>query len=174
MTTKLIAGIGNPGRKYSKTRHNIGFRAIDYLSNYYNIPLDQEKKKSAFGRGFVKEKEVILLKPLTYASLCGESILYIVSFLKIDIKNLIIIYNDTTKDFGEISFKENEDYNISVKKLKEFLNDDAFQFLSVGIGNTPAGKNLEDYYLEEFTEQEETEINQILQNTTELLNKNLF
>ena len=78
----LVVGLGNPGKEYEGTRHNIGFEAIDYLSDKYNIELNREKFKGVFGEGFIQGKKVILLKPTTYMNLSGDSIREVaISFL---------------------------------------------------------------------------------------------
>ena len=78
----LIVGLGNPGKEYDGTRHNIGFAAIDYIADKYNIELNRVKFKGVFGEGFVDNKKVILLKPTTYMNLSGESIREVINFYK--------------------------------------------------------------------------------------------
>ena len=85
----LIVGLGNPGREYDGTRHNIGFEAIDYISSKNNIDINKSKFKGMFGEGFIKGQKVILLKPTTYMNLSGESIREVINFYKID-NNMMI------------------------------------------------------------------------------------
>ena len=82
---KLIVGLGNPGKQYEQTRHNVGFIVIDKIAEKLNIQLHQAKFKGIFGTGLVEGEKVLLLKPLTYMNLSGESIRAIMDFYQIDI-----------------------------------------------------------------------------------------
>ncbi len=83
---KLIVGLGNPGKEYSGTRHNVGFAVIDELSNEYSIDVSKGKFKGVYGEGRINNERVILLKPLTYMNLSGESIKAVSDFLKFPLK----------------------------------------------------------------------------------------
>ena len=88
---KLFVGLGNPGSKYERTRHNAGFMVIDELSKAWNIDLSEEKKfKGEIGRGVVKGEKVILLKPTTFMNLSGESVRAVMDFYDVDIEDLIV------------------------------------------------------------------------------------
>ena len=78
----LIVGLGNPGKEYEKTRHNIGFEIIDYISNKYNIDVNREKFKGLYGTGVIEGQKVILLKPTTYMNLSGDSIREVMNFYR--------------------------------------------------------------------------------------------
>ena len=86
----LIVGLGNPGKEYDGTRHNIGFAAVDYIADKYNIELNRIKFKGIFGEGLINGKKVILLKPTTYMNLSGESIREVVNFYKISNEEVIV------------------------------------------------------------------------------------
>ena len=86
----LIVGLGNPGKQYEQTRHNIGFDVIDYMANKYNIDVNREKFKGICGEGFIENKKVILLKPLTYMNLSGESIRELANFYKLEDDEIIV------------------------------------------------------------------------------------
>ena len=90
----IIAGLGNPGRKYENTRHNMGFIAVDLLAEKYGIKVDKIKFKALVGEGRIAGQKVLLVKPQTYMNLSGESIREVMSFYKEDIENLIVIYDD--------------------------------------------------------------------------------
>ena len=88
---KLIVGLGNPGKEYSGTRHNVGFAVIDELSNEYSIDVSKGKFKGVYGEGRINNERVILLKPLTYMNLSGESIKAVSDFYKIPVEDIIVI-----------------------------------------------------------------------------------
>ena len=92
---KLIVGLGNPGRQYARTRHNVGFWVIDQLSEQWGIPVGKEKWKGEVGEGFVHGEKVILLKPMTYMNLSGESVKPALDWLKLDLEDLCVIYDNT-------------------------------------------------------------------------------
>ena len=102
----LIVGLGNPGKQYEQTRHNIGFDVIDYMANKYNIDVNREKFKGICGEGFIENKKVILLKPLTYMNLSGESIRELANFYKLEDDEIIVVYDDISLDIGRLRIRE--------------------------------------------------------------------
>lgn len=92
----VIAGLGNPGKQYESTRHNIGFISVDYLSAYFKIKLNKLKFKAVYGEGSICGEKVMLVKPQTFMNLSGESLREIVSFYKIAPENLIVLYDDVS------------------------------------------------------------------------------
>ena len=90
----IIAGLGNPGKKYENTRHNMGFIAIDLLAEEFGIKVDKLKFKSLVGEGRIAGQRVLLMKPQTYMNLSGEAIREAVNFYKIEPEELIVIYDD--------------------------------------------------------------------------------
>lgn len=103
---KLIAGLGNPGKEYSGTRHNIGFAVIDALSDKYNIDVSKVKFNGLIGEGRVGSEKVLLLKPLTYMNLSGESIRAASDFYKLSLEDIIIIYDDISLPVGGLRIRE--------------------------------------------------------------------
>ena len=101
----VIAGLGNPGRQYEGTRHNIGFECVDYISLFYNIPFRKLKFQSVLGEGFIQDEKVLLVKPQTYMNNSGEALRDIVEFYRLDLSRLIVIYDDVDLDFGTIRIR---------------------------------------------------------------------
>ena len=102
---KLIVGLGNPGKKYEHTRHNMGFDTIDLFSELAKIDIDKEAFKGLVGRGRVFDEDVYLLKPQTFMNLSGESVQEIVSYFKIPVEDIIIIYDDMALAPGTIRLR---------------------------------------------------------------------
>lgn len=176
--TKLLVGVGNPGDGFYMHRHNIGFRAIDLIAEELEVSFDYDKKKSIFGKKEIKDDlEIILLKPQTFIDLSGEAILYIASFLKVDISNILIIFDDINLNFGEIEIKSNskEISHSAVKHIEISLNNDKFFRLAFGIGPLPNGSDLDAFYLNPFTNKEEKRVPSLLKKAskfcTHFLNK---
>ena len=103
---KLIVGLGNPGKDYSGTRHNIGFAVIDEMSREYSIDVNKGKFKGVLGEGRIGGQKVLLLKPLTYMNLSGESVREVCDFYKIPVEDIIIIYDDISLPVGGLRIRE--------------------------------------------------------------------
>lgn len=150
----LIVGLGNPGKEYDGTRHNIGFAAIDYIADKYNIELNRVKFKGVFGEGFIDNKKVILLKPTTYMNLSGESIREVINFYKISNEEVIVIYDDISLEVGRLRIREKGSHggHNGIKSIIANLGTDVFPRVKIGVG-APKG-NLVSHVLGKFSEDE--------------------
>lgn len=99
-----FVGLGNPGKEYEKTRHNVGFMTIDELSKKWDIPLNQSKFHGQYGTGFVSGQKVLLVKPLTYMNLSGECVRPLMDYYDIPLEHLKVIYDDLDLPTGSDSF----------------------------------------------------------------------
>ncbi len=153
---KLIVGFGNPGERFFNNRQNIGFKVIDILGNNENIEVKIKKKKSVIGRGKIAGTDVVLLKPQTFVNLIGESVLYIASFLRINVKDIVCIVEDPSLAVGELRV----DYYYSklehpgVISMTKALKSDRFAKIRVGVGKPPKSMTYEEYLLQDFTDEE--------------------
>ena len=103
---KLIVGLGNPGKDYDQTRHNTGFMAVDYFSKQYNLDFKLESKlEGLISKTIINNEKVILLKPVTYMNLSGNSISKVLNFYKIDVKDMLVIHDDLDLGVGVIRFR---------------------------------------------------------------------
>ncbi|MCI6012997.1 MAG: aminoacyl-tRNA hydrolase [Firmicutes bacterium] len=132
----IIAGLGNPGKKYENTRHNMGFIAIDLLAEEYGIQVDKLKFKSLVGEGRIADQRVLLMKPQTYMNLSGEAIRDAVNFYKIDPQELIVIYDDIDIPAGtfRIRKKGSAGTHNGMRSVVYQLQTDQFPRIRVGIG----------------------------------------
>ncbi|MHC1685519.1 MAG: aminoacyl-tRNA hydrolase [Clostridiaceae bacterium] len=132
----LIVGLGNIGKQYEHTRHNVGFDVIDVLAKEYNISVNREKFKGEYGEGFVKDSKVILLKPSTYMNLSGESIIQYVNFYKIPKENIIVIYDDISLEVGRLRIRDKGSAggHNGIKSIISHLSSDVFPRVKVGVG----------------------------------------
>ena len=153
----LIVGLGNPGKEYDGTRHNIGFAAIDYIADKYNIELNRVKFKGVFGEGFIDNKKVILLKPTTYMNLSGESIREVINFYKISNEEIIVLYDDISLEVGRLRIREKGSHggHNGIKSIIANLGTDVFPRVKIGVGATKG--NLVSHVLGKF-DNEEVEI----------------
>lgn len=154
----IIAGLGNPGRQYEGTRHNIGWQVIDELADKYNIRVMESKFKGLIGKGIINGEKVILLKPLTYMNLSGESVGEAVNFFKIDeTKELIVVADDISLDVGHIRMRKKGSAggHNGLKNIIAHLGHEEFMRIKMGVGDKPAGYDLADYVLGHFSKEEE-------------------
>ena len=153
---KIIAGLGNPGKEYRATRHNIGFEAVDYIAYDLWIYIDERKHKALLGKGIFAGEKVIFLKPQTYMNLSGESIRAALDYYKLTNEDLIVIYDDISLDVGEIRIrtKGSAGGHNGIKSIISHLGTDVFDRIKIGVGDKPKGYDLADYVLGKFKENE--------------------
>lgn len=166
---KLIVGLGNPGREYELTRHNIGFMAIDELAKRWNISLNEQKFKGVFGAGFVNGEKVILLKPLTYMNLSGESIRPLMDYYKIDVEDFVVLYDDLDIPVGKLRLrmKGSAGGHNGVKSTISHLGTQEFQRIRMGIDRPKNGMKVVDYVLGRFTSEEIPGVNHSIEKATD-------
>lgn len=154
---KLIVGLGNPTAEYEGTRHNVGFCVIDRLVEQYGIPLDTVKHKGMFGKGRIQGQGVILLKPMTYMNLSGESVSAVAKYYKIDARDIIVIYDDINLDVGRLRIREKGSAggHNGIKNIIAHLGTEAFPRIRVGVGMKPPKMDLAAYVLSHFSKEEQ-------------------
>jgi len=153
---KLIVGLGNPGKQYEFTRHNIGFLALDYLSEQLQSPINQAKFKGLLGEGKYKNERVLLLKPMTYMNLSGESIREVMDFYKIEIQDVLVIYDDLDLPNGSLKlrYKGGSGGHNGIKSIIHHLKTEEFKRIRMGIGRPEHG-DIVSYVLGRFNKVEE-------------------
>ncbi len=164
---KLIVGFGNPGERFANNRQNIGFKVIDILANNENIDVRIKKKKSVIGRGKIAKHDVVLLKPQSFVNLIGESVLYIASFLRINVKDIICIVEDSSLELGElrVDYMYADLAHAGVDSMALALKSDKFAKVRVGVGGCPEGMSMEEYLLQDFTFEENLLLIDVLNKT---------
>lgn len=166
---KLIVGLGNPGKQYEKTRHNAGFIVIDKVAEKLNIELDMAKFKGLCGTGLVGGEKVILLKPLTYMNLSGESIRAIMDFYQIDVEDLVVIYDDLDLPVGRIRLRQRGSAggHNGIKSTIAHLGTQEFNRVRVGISRPTNGMTVTDYVLGRFSAEEQELIQEAAERSAE-------
>ena len=154
---KLIIGLGNPGKNYVGTKHNVGFGVIDKVCSKYNIDIAKIKHKGFFGEGRIGDEKVLLLKPQTFMNLSGESVREAVSFYKAEINDIIVVYDDTSLPLGAVRIREKGSAggHNGMKSIIAHLGREDFLRVRIGIGEKPNGWDLADYVLSRFNKDEE-------------------
>ncbi len=153
----IIVGLGNPGKDYKNTRHNIGFDVIDTLADVAGISVIEKKHKAIIGKGVIDGQKVILAKPQTYMNLSGESVRDIIDYYKVDEEQeLIVISDDISLDVGmlRVRKKGSAGGHNGLKNIIQHLGHDTFMRIKMGVGEKPKGYDLADYVLGHFTQDE--------------------
>jgi len=171
----LIIGLGNPGSKYIKTRHNIGFRVLDEFQNENNFSDFEFSKKfnSLISDGIIKKKAIILAKPQTFMNSSGIAVKKLINFYKIKSSAIIVIHDDIDLFFGTIKVSERRGSagHKGVESIIKELGTKDFIRLRIGIKDKKLKyKNTEKYVLEKFTEQEEKQIKENMKQILQTLN----
>ena len=153
----IIAGLGNPGKQYEGTRHNIGWQVIDSLAEKHGIRVLENKFRGLIGKGIINGEKVILVKPLTYMNLSGECIGELVNYFKIDETcELVVIADDISLDVGFIRMRKKGSAggHNGLKNIIAHLGHENFIRMKMGVGDKPAGYDLADYVLGHFNKEE--------------------
>ncbi len=168
---KLIVGLGNPGKEYENTRHNIGFLFIDKFALSLGIKINKEKFNGLYNEILINGEKVILLKPLSYMNLSGEVVIKYKNFYKISIEDILIISDDLDLNFSKIKLKikgSSGGHN-GLKSIEYHLQTNNYKRLKVGISNN---KDIptKDYVLGTFTKEEKEKLNEVTSTIINILN----
>ena len=155
----LIVGLGNPENEYANTRHNMGFDTINKLAEAYQIELNKNKFKGIYGTGIIESEKVILLKPQTYMNLSGESVIEAIQFYKIDLQNLIIVYDDMDIEPGMIKIRKKggAGSHNGMKSVIQNIHTEEFTRIRIGIGKPVYKEEKIDYVIGKILSQEDRE-----------------
>ena len=165
----LIVGLGNPGKEYDYTRHNMGFMAIDYIAKKYNSEINQTKFGGLYTQISKNGEKIILLKPQKYINLSGEVIIQYLNYFKIPIDNLLIICDDLDTYFGNIKIKSkgSSGGHNGLKNIELHLGTNEYKRVKLGISNN---KNIDtkNYVLSKITKADLQVLDNIIQKTMEI------
>jgi peptidyl-tRNA hydrolase, PTH1 family len=156
----LVVGLGNPGAKYAHTRHNVGFMVVDRLAERLKAGVYRDKFSGVFVR--VSEPDVVLLKPLTFMNLSGESVQQAMQFFKVSLKDVLVVHDELDLPFGECRLKQGggaAGHN-GLRSIIQHCGGEAFGRLRVGIGR-PRGEGVS-HVLGEFSAGERTQLDDVL------------
>lgn len=149
---RLIVGLGNPGKKYEQTRHNVGFLVVDELLKKLNISLDQEGFKSFYTTYFYKGEKIIICKPQTYMNLSGEAVSEIVSYYKIKHEDIVVIYDDLDLPMGKLRLRASGSSggHNGIKNIINLLGDQNIKRIRIGISRDDK-YDVKDYVLSKIS-----------------------
>lgn len=161
----LIVGLGNPGRDYAQTRHNVGFRVIDELAQRHNLSNFTSERKALTSSGRIKGQSVILAKPQTYMNLSGESVRALVDYYKIDINHIIVAYDDLDLPLGTLRLRNTGGHGgqNGIRNIILHLGTRDFSRVRFGIGRPPGKMKARDYVLQKFHGDDEITAKQVME-----------
>ena len=161
---KLIVGLGNPGREYINTRHNIGFMCVDQIAKHFNVTLSSNKFDGIYTEFTYNDEKIILLKPQKYMNLSGEVIRAFVNFFKIDINDILIISDDLDTLVGSfrLRYKGTSGGHNGLKNIEQCLSTNEYKRIKIGISNNKS-VDTKDYVLGKFSNDDLEKIKPIMQ-----------
>ena len=167
---KCIIGLGNIGKEYDSTRHNIGFMSLDNLCNKYNVKIDKKLKKCIYGEKEIDGEKIVFVKPTTFMNLSGEAIQEILNWYKLNAKDILIIYDDVDIELGNIRYREkgSSGTHNGMRNIIGILKTEEFSRVRVGIENRKGVPiPLMDYVLQKFNKEELEILNTIVMDKVE-------
>ena len=149
---KMIVGLGNPGKKYEKTRHNVGWEALDKVADAAGIRVNINRYHGLTGMGVIAGEKVILVKPLTYMNLSGTCVQPLAAYYKISPEDILVLCDDVNLPFGRLRFRKSGSAggHNGLKDIILRLGSDGFPRLRLGVGGPPAGIDLISHVLMPF------------------------
>ena len=149
----LVVGLGNPGKKYQDTRHNAGFMVVDRIAQDYGISLNKAKFDAVFGRGTIKNVDVILAKPMAFMNRSGPPVQQLAHYFRIQSKDLLVIHDDIDLAFGRIKIKQKGGHggHNGIKSIMDAFGGGDFSRLRIGVGRSEAGESVTDHVLGRFS-----------------------
>ncbi|MEG1583743.1 MAG: aminoacyl-tRNA hydrolase [Anaerovorax sp.] len=147
----VIVGLGNPGKKYENTKHNIGFCTLDYLAQENDIKINRIKHKALVGEGTIGRKKVLLVKPQTYMNLSGNSVREIIDYYKVDSQQLLVIYDDIDLEMGRLRIRKKGSAGThnGMRSIISDIQTEEFPRIRIGIGGERKG-DLASYVIGKF------------------------
>ena len=150
---RLVVGLGNPGNAYADTRHNTGFRVADQIAQDFNISLNKTKFDTIFGRGFIKDVDVLLAKPMAFMNRSGPPLQKLAHYFRIPGEDMLIIHDDIDLAFGRLKIKEKGGHggHNGISSVMDAFGGGDFSRLRIGVGRSEAGENVTDHVLGRFS-----------------------
>ena len=169
-----MVGLGNPGIKYEFTRHNIGFRIVDSLARDMGTEFKKVKSYySLISRGMINNHKAILVKPQTFMNLSGRAVSKVVSYYKIPLQDLLIVYDDLNLELGQIRIRKKGSAggHKGIESIMQYLHSEDIPRLRIGIGSPSANFNFDcvSYVLSNFNNDEEDKIKEVIKLSTEAI-----
>lgn len=167
---KLIIGLGNYGKEYQNTRHNIGFMALDFFAKKNELNFDKRKFKGLYTETNINNEKVLLIKPQTYMNLSGECVRDFILYFHVDIKDILVIYDDMDLDIGVLRLREKGSAggHNGIKNIIQHIKSSEFKRVRVGISKDTNGNTI-DYVLGKFKGEEKEKIDEKIEIISDII-----
>lgn len=167
----MVAGLGNPGQEYTDTRHNVGFRVLERLSDRIGARLSDKKFKARLGKGRIGSDDALLIAPQTYMNLSGEAVGPALGFYKLRTDRLVVVHDELDLAFGAVEVKVGGGHrgHNGLRSLHKHLPDDRYVRVRVGIGRPPPQWDPADYVLGKFAKDERDRVDAIIDQAVEAI-----
>ena len=165
----MLVGLGNPGRKYKKTRHNIGYIIADEVASLGGFDIKKKRFKARFAKELIFGKEICFVKPETYMNLSGEAVRSFMNYYKISPHHILVIHDDIDMDFGRLKFayKSGHGGHNGIRSMIDWLETNEFYRLKIGIGRPSDRIDPADYVLGRFSDGEKEKAQDIISTARE-------
>lgn len=166
---KAIIGLGNPGKDYQRTRHNVGFMVVDEIAKNLNVNLTKIKFKSVYGDINYKGEKLLLVKPQTYMNNSGEAVRELMYYYKLAPEDIIVIYDDVDIEFGgiRIRMKGSSGSHNGMKSIVSQIKSEQFPRIRIGVGKKHEAQDLSNFVLSAFSKAELDEVEIAVKNAGE-------
>ena len=160
----IIVGLGNPGPKYSGTRHNIGFQCIDRMAKRWGIEVSERRAKAVLGKGSYREQNVVLAKPRTFMNHSGEGLRYLLARFAAVPADLLVIYDEMALPMGKLRLRSagSDAGHNGIRSIIDCLNTVEFPRLRIGIGRPDPESNYVTHVLDRFSQRDQTVIDEVV------------
>ncbi len=166
---KLIVGLGNPGKKYERTRHNLGFMVLDRLADRSGVSIDKSKAQALIGEWKRGGDTILLVKPQTYMNLSGQALETLFRYHPVEAGDVVVVHDDLDLPFGRLRIRQQGSAggNRGMASVLQALGEVPFVRIRIGIGRPPPGVDPADFVLQRFTPEEKTQLPEIVGRTAD-------
>lgn len=157
---RIIVGLGNPGDKYARTRHNVGFDVVGILAEKENIPVKKIKCHALVGEGVIDGEKVVLALPQTYMNLSGQAVVDLMNWYKVSPEDVLIIVDDIDLPMGQVRIRPHGGAGThnGLRNIVYLTGSDRFPRIRVGVGQKPEGWDLADWVLSKYQTEEDRKV----------------
>ncbi len=167
----MIVGLGNPGPRYERNRHNVGFQVVDALAAGHGLAFDKRQFKALVAQGTIQGRRVLLVKPQTYMNLSGEAVQPLAHYYKVELSHLMVVFDDMDLPLGTLRLRPfgGAGGHKGMKSIMARLGSQRFPRLRIGIGRPPGRMDPAAYVLQDFTAEEEAIMAQVRERAVQAL-----
>jgi PTH1 family peptidyl-tRNA hydrolase len=160
----LVAGLGNPGSAYEKTRHNAGFRVVASLADAYGISLNRRKFDAVYGKGRIGDVDTLLMAPMAYMNRSGPPVQKFAAYFRVPIADILVVHDDIDLEFGRLKIKEKggDGGHKGLRSITDALGGGGYVRLRIGVGRPETGKPVTDHVLGGFNRDEARRMNRVV------------